>query len=52
VQGLGEDGARVALVGCTQEALDRAAEGLTERASPDAVGLVANINVDGGSDFT
>jgi 3-oxoacyl-[acyl-carrier protein] reductase len=37
-----DDGARVALVGRTQEVLDRAAEGLTERGSPDAVGLVAD----------
>ena len=39
---LAEDGARVALVGRTQEVLDRAAEGLTEKGSPDAVGLVAD----------
>ena len=39
---LAEDGARVALVGRTQEVLDQAAEALTERGSPDAFGLVAD----------
>src|ERR1700681_1201030 len=39
---LAEDGARVALVGRTGEVLDRAAEGLTERGSLDALGLVAD----------
>jgi NAD(P)-dependent dehydrogenase (short-subunit alcohol dehydrogenase family) len=39
---LAEDGARVALVGRTQEVLDRAAEGLTGRGSPDVVGLLAD----------
>jgi 3-oxoacyl-[acyl-carrier protein] reductase len=39
---LAEDGARVVLVGRTQEVVDRAAEGLTGRGSPDAVGLVAD----------
>src|SRR5258705_14005238 len=40
---LAEDGARVALVGRTQEVLDRVGEGLKGRGSPDAVGLVADI---------
>jgi NAD(P)-dependent dehydrogenase (short-subunit alcohol dehydrogenase family) len=39
---LADDGARVALLGRTQDVLDRAAEGLAERGSPDAVGLVAD----------
>ena len=39
---LAEDGARVALVGRTQGVLERAAQQLTERGSPDAVGLVAD----------
>lgn len=39
---LADDGARVALVGRTQGVLERAAQQLTERGSPDAVGLVAD----------
>ncbi|MCK0174874.1 MULTISPECIES: SDR family NAD(P)-dependent oxidoreductase [Mycobacteriaceae] len=40
---LAEDGARVALVGRTAATLDRAAAELSERGSPDAVGLVADV---------
>ena len=39
---LADDGARVALIGRTRDALERAAEHLTERGSPDALGLVAD----------
>jgi 3-oxoacyl-[acyl-carrier protein] reductase len=39
---LAEDGARVAVVGRTKDVLDRAAKDLSERGSPDAVGLVAD----------
>ena len=39
---LADDGARVALVGRTAQVLDRAAAALTERGSPEAVGLVAD----------
>ena len=39
---LADDGARVALVGRTADVLERAAAALTERGSPDAVGLVAD----------
>jgi len=39
---LADDGARVALVGRTQEVLDQAAKDLTDRGSPDALGLVAD----------
>jgi NAD(P)-dependent dehydrogenase (short-subunit alcohol dehydrogenase family) len=39
---LAGDGARVALVGRTRAVLDRAAEDLTARGSPDALGLVAD----------
>ena len=39
---LAEDGARVALVGRTKAVLERAANDLTGRGSPDAVGLVAD----------
>jgi len=39
---LADDGARVALVGRTQAVLDRAAQDLTTRGSPDAVGLGAD----------
>jgi NAD(P)-dependent dehydrogenase (short-subunit alcohol dehydrogenase family) len=39
---LADDGARIALVGRTADVLDKAAEGLTRRGSPDAVGLVAD----------
>jgi 3-oxoacyl-[acyl-carrier protein] reductase len=39
---LADDGARVAVVGRTKDVLDRAAKDLTERGSPDAVGLVAD----------
>jgi 3-oxoacyl-[acyl-carrier protein] reductase len=40
---LADDGARVAVVGRTQAVLDRAAEDLASRGSPDALGLVADI---------
>jgi 3-oxoacyl-[acyl-carrier protein] reductase len=39
---LADDGARVALVGRTADVLDKAAKALTERGSPDSVGLVAD----------
>lgn len=39
---LAEDGARVAVIGRTQSVLDDAAATLTERGSPDALGLVAD----------
>jgi 3-oxoacyl-[acyl-carrier protein] reductase len=39
---MADDGARVALVGRTQEVLDSAAQALSDRGSPDAVGLVAD----------
>ncbi len=39
---LADDGARVALVGRTADVLDRAAEDLADRGSPDALGLVAD----------
>jgi 3-oxoacyl-[acyl-carrier protein] reductase len=37
-----DDGARVALVGRTKDVLERAARDLTDRGSPDALGLVAD----------
>ena len=37
-----EDGARVALVGRTKDVLEQAAKELTDRGSPDAIGLVAD----------
>ena len=40
---LAEDGARVAVVGRTREALDAAAADLADRGSPDAVGLAADV---------
>jgi 3-oxoacyl-[acyl-carrier protein] reductase len=40
---LADDGARVALVGRTPDALDSAVEDLTSRGSPDALGLVADV---------
>jgi 3-oxoacyl-[acyl-carrier protein] reductase len=40
---LADDGARVAVVGRSQDVLDRAAEELTHRGSPDAVGLVTDV---------
>jgi len=40
---LAEDGARVAVVGRTEEVLKRAARELTDLGSPDALGLVADI---------
>jgi 3-oxoacyl-[acyl-carrier protein] reductase len=40
---LAEDGARVALVGRTRASLDSAVADLTNRGSPDAVGLAADI---------
>jgi NAD(P)-dependent dehydrogenase (short-subunit alcohol dehydrogenase family) len=40
---LAEDGARVAVIGRTQEKLDRAVADLKDRGSPDALGLVADI---------
>jgi len=45
-QCLADDGARVALVGRNQEVLDTAAQALSDRGSPDAVGLV-EANRDG-----
>jgi 3-oxoacyl-[acyl-carrier protein] reductase len=39
---LAEDGARVAVVGRTKDILERAAKELTDRGSPDALGLVAD----------
>ena len=39
---LADDGARVALVGRTKDVLERAARDLTDRGSPDALGLVAD----------
>src|SRR3990170_1268467 len=39
---LADDGARVALVGRTKAVLDSAAQDLTDRGSPDAIGLVAD----------
>jgi 3-oxoacyl-[acyl-carrier protein] reductase len=40
---LADDGARVAIVGRTEAVLERSAEELTRRGSPDALGLVADI---------
>ncbi|MGX9673441.1 SDR family NAD(P)-dependent oxidoreductase [Mycobacterium sp. HM-7] len=40
---LADDGARVAVVGRTREALDAAAADLARRGSPDAIGLVADM---------
>ncbi|MCV7101573.1 SDR family NAD(P)-dependent oxidoreductase [Mycobacterium palustre] len=40
---LADDGARVAVVGRSRDALDSAAADLTGRGSPDALGLVADI---------
>jgi NAD(P)-dependent dehydrogenase (short-subunit alcohol dehydrogenase family) len=39
---LADDGARVALIGRTKGVLDSAAKDLTDRGSPDAIGLVAD----------
>jgi NAD(P)-dependent dehydrogenase (short-subunit alcohol dehydrogenase family) len=39
---LADDGARVALVGRTVDVLEKAAKDLTDRGSPDALGLVAD----------
>ena len=39
---LADDGARVALVGRTADVLEKAAKDLTDRGSPDALGLVAD----------
>ncbi len=39
---MADDGARVALVGRTADVLDKAAKDLTDRGSPDALGLVAD----------
>jgi 3-oxoacyl-[acyl-carrier protein] reductase len=39
---LADDGARVAVVGRTKDVLEQAATDLTERGSPDALGLVAD----------
>jgi 3-oxoacyl-[acyl-carrier protein] reductase len=38
-----DDGARVAVVGRSRAVLDRAAEELTRRGSPDAIGIVADV---------
>lgn len=43
---LADDGARVALVGRTKDVVDRAARELTERGSPEALGLVADTTDD------
>lgn len=40
---LADDGARIAIVARSRVDLDRAAEDLTDRGSPDALGLVADI---------
>jgi 3-oxoacyl-[acyl-carrier protein] reductase len=40
---LAEDGARVAVIGRTKATLDNAVTDLTDRGSPDALGLVADI---------
>jgi 3-oxoacyl-[acyl-carrier protein] reductase len=47
---LAEEGARVAVVGRTQAALDSAVTDLTDRGSPDAVGLLADIGDTGEVD--
>jgi len=47
---LAEDGARVAVVGRTRAALDGAVTDLTDRGSPDALGLVADIGDAGDVD--
>ncbi len=47
---LAEDGARVAVVGRSRDALDQAAEELTHCGSPDAVGLVADVGDTGQVD--
>ena len=39
---LADDGARVALIGRTKDVLDSAAKDLTDRGSPDAIGVVAD----------
>lgn len=44
---LAEDGAKVAVVGRSQEVLDVAAAELAQRGSPDAFGIVADIGDDG-----
>ncbi|MGH3560219.1 MAG: SDR family oxidoreductase [Mycobacterium sp.] len=44
---LADDGARVAIIARSRPDLDRAAEDLTRRGSPDAVGLVADV-IDAG----
>jgi 3-oxoacyl-[acyl-carrier protein] reductase len=43
---LADEGTRVAIVGRSQPDLDRAVAGLSDRGSPDAVGLVADIRDD------
>jgi 3-oxoacyl-[acyl-carrier protein] reductase len=40
---LAEDGARLAVIGRTKATLDNAVTDLTDRGSPDALGLVADI---------
>jgi 3-oxoacyl-[acyl-carrier protein] reductase len=47
---LAEDGARVAVVGRSRDALDSAAAELTDRGSPEALGLVADIGDAGAVD--
>ncbi len=42
-QCMADDGARIAVVGRTKDVLDRAAEDLAGRGSPDAIGLVTDI---------
>lgn len=47
---LADEGARVAVVGRSRDALDSAVKDLTDRGSPDAVGLVADIGDAGAVD--
>ena len=44
---LADEGARVAIIARSQEAIDRAVEELSRRGSPDALGLAADIRDDG-----
>ncbi len=47
---LADEGARVAVVGRSRDALDSAVTDLTQRGSPDAVGLAADIGGDAAVD--
>jgi 3-oxoacyl-[acyl-carrier protein] reductase len=59
-RGLTDDGAPVPIAGRTKDVLENAAEDLTDRGSPAALGVVADTGdaaavqhvFDGGSDFT